>query len=189
MIKMNLQFFAGADSSDTTKKYVSLTTLSTFLDNLNDTFAEETHTHKVSELTDYTVDTELSSTSTNPVQNKVLDAEFESVATAMGALETAIDNVEATALNKYAESIIALSVDGQTVTYIKGDGSTHTFTTQDTNTEYFLATDETSGLTKLYATVGDAEDGTMTQKAIKTELDKKVGVDIDESQNVLIFTT
>ena len=73
------------------KKYVSLSKLQTFLDNLRDTFASFAHTHKVSDLTDYTVDTVLSSASSNPVQNKVLDAEFDAIATAMGALETAID--------------------------------------------------------------------------------------------------
>lgn len=88
----------------------------------------------------------------------------------------------------YDESIIGLSVDGTIVTYIKGDGSVHTFETQDTNTTYSLGTDEVTGLTKLYATTGSAEDGTMTQKAIKTELDKKVGVSIDASQDMLIFT-
>lgn len=88
----------------------------------------------------------------------------------------------------YNESIISLSVDGQTVTYIKGDGSVHTFVTQDTDTTYSLGTDTTTGLTKLYATTGSAEDGTMTQKAIKTELDKKVGVDINQEQHQLMFT-
>lgn len=88
----------------------------------------------------------------------------------------------------YKETIIGLSVDGQTVTYIKGDGSTHSFTTQDTDTTYSLGTDSVTGLTKLYATTGSAEDGTMTQKAIKTELDKKVGVSIDATQHTLIFT-
>lgn len=88
----------------------------------------------------------------------------------------------------YDESIIGLSVDGTTVTYIKGDGSVHSFETQDTNTTYSLGTDEATGLTKLYATTGTAEDGTMTQKAIKTELDKKVGVTIDDTQDMLIFT-
>ena len=75
-----------------TKKYVSLSKLSTFLDNLKDTFSTITHTHKLSDITDYTVDTELSSTSTNPVQNKTLDAEFEAISGAMNALEAAIDN-------------------------------------------------------------------------------------------------
>ena len=81
-----------------------------------------------------------------------------------------------------------MSIDGQVITYIKGDGSVHTMITQDTNTEYSLGTDETTGLTKLYATTGNAEDGTMTQKAIKTELDKKVGVNVDDSQDTLVFT-
>ena len=86
----------------------------------------------------------------------------------------------------YDESIIALEVDGQTVTYTKGDGTKHSFQTQDTNTTYSLGTDTVTGLTKLYATTGSAEDGTMTQKAIKTELDKKVGVAINQDQ--LVFT-
>lgn len=103
-------------------------------------------------------------------------------------IDTRIADLSNIGSTNYDESIIALSVDGTTVTYVKGDGSVHTFETQDTNTEYSLATDETTGLTKLYATVGNAEDGTMTQKAIKTELDKKVGVTIDDSQNTLIFT-
>lgn len=38
------------------------------------------------------VDTALSSTSTNPVQNKVIDAEFDAMSDAMGALELAIDS-------------------------------------------------------------------------------------------------
>ena len=74
-----------------TKKYASLSTLATFLDNIKLKFAALTHTHKLSDLTDYTVDSELSSTSTNPVQNKVIDAEFEAVSEAMNVLDAAID--------------------------------------------------------------------------------------------------
>lgn len=104
-------------------------------------------------------------------------------------ISSAVVDLSQTTSTNYDESIIGLSIDGQTITYIKGDGSVHTMITQDTNTEYFLGTDETTGLTKLYTTVGSAEDGTMTQKAIKTELDKKVGVVVDDSQDTLIFTT
>lgn len=99
----------------------------------------------------------------------------------------ALTTLSGSVSTNYNESIIALNVDGTTVTYVKGDGSTHSFETQDTNTTYSLGTDEVTGLTKLYATTGNAEDGTMTQKAIKTELDKKVGVSIDEVSNTLIF--
>ena len=37
-------------------------------------FAKITHTHKLSEISDYTVDSAMSSTSTNPVQNKVINS-------------------------------------------------------------------------------------------------------------------
>ena len=127
--------------------------------------------------------------------NNKVDAEhthdLDDVVGLQPILDQITDNVN-TVVNdvkvNYDESIIGLSVDGQVITYIKGDGSQHTFITQDTNTTYSLATDEVTGLTKLYATIGSAEDGTMTQRAIKTELDKKVGVTMDDSNDMLIFT-
>ena len=75
------------------KKYISLSRLSDFLDNLKNTFATLSHTHKVSDLTDYVVDTELSSTSTNPVQNKVVNAEFTAVNTAFDAVTSVLDTM------------------------------------------------------------------------------------------------
>lgn len=78
--------------ANNSKKYISLNRLSDFLNNLKNMFASLNHTHKVSDISDYKVDTTLSSTSTNPVQNKVLDAEFDAISEAMGALETAVDD-------------------------------------------------------------------------------------------------
>lgn len=75
-----------------TKKYVSLSKLSTFLDNLGDKFAELTHKHTLSDITDYVVDSELSPTSVNPVQNKAINAEFDAISDAFGALESVVDN-------------------------------------------------------------------------------------------------
>ena len=49
------------------KKYASLGTLSEFLDGLKTIFANITHTHTKSEITDLVIDTELSSTSENLV--------------------------------------------------------------------------------------------------------------------------
>lgn len=167
-------------------KYVSPSRLSLFLDNLKNTFSPLAHKHKLSDISDYTIDSELSADSKNPVANDAINAEFEAISDAMGALELAIDGKAD--ISSYNESIIGLSVEGTTVTYIKGDGSVHTFETQDTDTTYTLGTDEVTGLTKLYATTGYAEDGTMTQKAIKTELDKKVGVSVDDAQDTLVFT-
>lgn len=73
------------------RKYISLNKLSTFLDNLKDTFATYIHSHTLSDITDYQIDDTLSSTSTNPVQNKVLDAEFEAISRAMTAFESELD--------------------------------------------------------------------------------------------------
>ncbi len=66
-----------------TKNYVSLSKLTVFLNNLKNTFALKNHSHPV--------DSALSDTSTNPVQNKVIDAEFDAIAEGMNALELAID--------------------------------------------------------------------------------------------------
>ena len=54
-------------------------------------FAPLTHKHSILDLTDYTIDSELSETSNNPVINKVVNAEFEAIGDAMGSLELAID--------------------------------------------------------------------------------------------------
>jgi hypothetical protein len=70
--------------------------------------------------------------------------------------------------------IKSVSVSGQTVTFTKGDNSTFSISTQDSNTTYATGTTAVAGLTKLYGTTGTNEDGTMTQKAIKSALDGKL---------------
>lgn len=157
--------------------------------------ADATHNHSATDITSGTFSVERGGTGKESVTpgnylvGNGTDAMTEKtpaeVLSDIGAAsEEYVDEVAA----NYDEAIIGLSVDGTTITYIKGDGSVHTFETQDTDTTYSIGTDEKTGLTKLYATTGNAEDGTMTQKAIKTELDKKVGVAIDAAQNTLTFT-
>jgi len=75
----------------TTKKYVSLSKLSVFLENLKNTFATLGHKHSMTDISDFTVDDSLSSTSTNPVQNKVIDAEFDAIAESFAVLEAEVD--------------------------------------------------------------------------------------------------
>lgn len=84
------------------KKYVSLNRLSNFLDKIKEKYSQIGHKHTVSDLSDYTVDSALSSDSINPVQNKVIDAEFEAVAAAMNALERAVDAASIESSNKDA---------------------------------------------------------------------------------------
>lgn len=74
------------------KKYASLSSLQTFLDNLKITFASIAHTHTINDISDFSIDSALSSESTNPVQNKVVNAEFDAISKAMAALESSIDD-------------------------------------------------------------------------------------------------
>lgn len=63
--------------SNETKKFAGLGTLQAFLDGCKTLFASITHKHTMSDITDYTVDSELSSESTNPVQNATVNAAFD----------------------------------------------------------------------------------------------------------------
>ena len=102
------------------KKYISLSKLSTFLDNLKNTFAALSHTHKLSDLTDYAVDSALSSTSTNPVQNAVLDAEFDAISDAMNALDLAIDGKAASSHAHTVSQISDLTATAKELNYMDG---------------------------------------------------------------------
>ena len=78
--------------SNETKKFAGLESLQAFLDGCKTLFASITHKHTISDIEDYNVDTELSSTSENPVQNKVISAELNVIADTVEALENVVDN-------------------------------------------------------------------------------------------------
>ena len=50
------------------------------------------------------------------------------------------------------------------------------------------ATAETAGIVKLYDTVGQNIDGTMTQRAITKELNEKFELTINADEELIIFT-
>lgn len=52
-----------------------------------------------------------------------------------------------------------------------------------------VASATTAGVMKLYETLGYNTDGTMTQKAITDELDDKVEITLNASEEMIIFTT
>jgi len=56
------------------KKYLTLDSLAYFIAKLRNNFAAISHKHDIEDITDYAIDTELSSDSTGPVQNKVINA-------------------------------------------------------------------------------------------------------------------
>lgn len=88
-----------------------------------------------------TVDTSLSATSTNPVQNKLVTAKINSISDLVG--DTSVSEQISSAVDT---CITGMSVSGKVITYTKGDGSTGTITTQDTNTTYSAATTSAQGL-------------------------------------------
>lgn len=58
-------------------KFLDLSGVSYFLNKCKALFAPISHSHNLDEITDYIVDTELSSTSTNPVENKAVQSAIQ----------------------------------------------------------------------------------------------------------------
>ena len=56
------------------------------------------------------------------------------------------------------------------------------------NNNLELASEEIAGVMKLYSTVGDNVDGTMTQKAITKELREKVEMNVNSEEELLILS-
>lgn len=141
-----------------TKKYVSLAKLSTFLDNLKNTFALKSHTH--------TVDSALSDTSENPVQNKVINEEFDAISEGMGALELAIDSLS----------------DGTTP--VAKAESAETATSAETANQATKATQDASGnvITDTYETKTDAS-AKLTEAKSYTDQMTETAVFFDENDN------
>lgn len=101
-----------------------------------------------------TVDSALSSSSTNPVQNKVinsaLNGKLSTSGTAAKATADASGNNIADTYETKANAITGLSVSGRTITYTKGDGATGTITTQDNNTDTKNTAGSTDSSSKLF---------------------------------------
>lgn len=50
------------------------------------------------------------------------------------------------------------------------------------------ATSDMAGVMKLYSTIGQNTDGTMTQKSITDELNQRIKTDVDANEELLIFS-
>lgn len=61
------------------KKYLNSDGLIRLVANVINKFAPKIHSHTISEISDYVIDSELSSTSTNPVSNMAVNEEFDSI--------------------------------------------------------------------------------------------------------------
>lgn len=81
------------------KKYISLSKLEIFLKGLKGIFAPIKHTHKTEDITDYKVDSVISSTSTNPISSKAV---YDSQKSAM---DSTLENAK-----KYADDCIKIRI-------------------------------------------------------------------------------
>lgn len=77
--------------SNENKKYAGIEALQKFLENCKAIFASITHTHTKEEITDLVIDTEMSETSENPIQNKVVKAEINSINANIDAVQSDIE--------------------------------------------------------------------------------------------------
>lgn len=149
------------------KKYLDENGLVRFLANIINSFSSKEHTHTTSDITDYKVDSALSSTSTNPVQNKVVNSAISSNLSSaksytdsqVSAVETSIKEGDITV----AEAEHASSADtATTASSCTGNAATATkATTADSATtagSATKATQDASGnvIISTYETKSDA---------------------------------
>ena len=151
------------------KKYVSLSKLSTFLDNLKTTFASFSHQHTISDITDYTsitVDDALSDTSVNPVQNQVINAEFDAISEAYTVLEAAIDDK----LN-ISDYIVDTALSDASDNPVQNNVLNAKFSATDTSISNIIRGDTKVGLA---AYADHADEANVATKATKDGNDKVI---------------
>ena len=136
------------------KKYVGTEALIRLIAQLKAGFATLNHQHKLEDIADYTVDSALSGTSANPVQNKVLKSKFDETETKLAA-HSDNSEIHVTLEEKEAWSNI---VDGYaTEEYVK-----NLYTTLNSNTvlAFYCIEDVTivtNGISKIYPANSNVE--------------------------------
>lgn len=135
--------------------------------------------------TKITVDVALSSTSSNPVENKAVNTAIAVKADKATTLSGygIIDAYTQSEVNK--NTVKSLAISGKTITVTMGDGTTKTLTTQDTT--YSAATTSSSGLmsasdkTKLDGIATGADKTTVDQSYSATSRNAQSGVAVAEA--------
>lgn len=136
------------------KNYLDITGLTDILQKLKAKFAGLVHTHTKKDITDYMVDTELSSTSTNPVENKTIKAEFDLVD---NKIQTDIDSLR-NEFKTYVDEMSPGVDDGHTPD-VSGQINTHNTATDAHNDIRVLINDLRTVLTNFL----DVDDETKDQ--------------------------
>jgi hypothetical protein len=91
---------------------------------------------------------------------------------------------DASLTEPYDNNTNIIYIDIKTNAFYYFDGESY----KTINASLPTATAEIPGIMKLYSTVGQSEDGTMTQKAITDELSEKVEVTLNINEELIIFS-
>ena len=86
------------------KKYVGAEALIRLVAQLKNGFAQATHKHGLNDIEDYAVDSSLSTTSANPVQNKVVASKFDDVYT-KSQVDSALSTITNDAIDTMFDAI------------------------------------------------------------------------------------
>lgn len=98
-----------------TRKYVSLSKLETFYDNLKKVFANKTHNHNKSEISDLIIDTSVSDVSENLVQNKAVGSAINDLKTYVEDLYIKLNTN--TVLGFYCIEDVTIVINGKPTVY------------------------------------------------------------------------
>lgn len=74
-----------------------------------------------------------------------------------------------------------ISMEGDIVTVVRGDGTSYSFDINDNDTTYPSASEEEEGVSKLYSSLGENEDGGVSQKVV-TDTFYQINETIDNKQ-------
>ena len=74
-----------------------------------------------------------------------------------------------------------ISMEGDIVTVVRGDGTHYSFDINDNDTTYPSASEEEEGVSKLYSSLGENEDGGVSQKVV-TDTFYQINRTIDDKQ-------
>ena len=154
------------------KKYVGAEALIRLVAQLKAGFSQIGHKHTTSDIEDYTVDSSLSSTSTNPVQNKAIKAEFQSVESAIASKADKSDLTSGTVVVKKAEH--ADAADSATnATNAENAANADHADSADTATSATKATQDGNGkvIADTYQTIANA---TSQHNTLQSAIDGKV---------------
>ena len=172
------------------KEYLDLSGVSRFLYNIKNLFANISHTHTKSEITDLIIDSSLSSSSTNPVQNKVINSALSDHANNTNIHFTAAERTKLSSVeegaNKYEHPNSGVTAGTYKSVTVNAQGHVTGGTNPTTLSGYGITDAETKGTANAaVSTHNTATDSHNDIRGLITALTTKVNnfLDVDDTKS------